>query len=543
MINVTELGLPAMSFVTWLLALLPVVVILVLMLAFKVSGARSGIIAWVLTGVIVYFVFQGGSDVIAAGTVKGFWSTLFVLFIIWSSMFMYNLVDSTGAFKTIAAKFTEMTNGSRILQLLILGWAFPTFIQGVCGFGVPVAVATPLLIGLGFDPLVSCITALLGHSWGITFGSLGSSYSVLIQNSPVEQFYPGLTAFWGSIFIAFGGVIVGFCILHNYGKRVTKNVAGAFKEGTAAVLFLSIVMGAAMIATCLVSPYVGCFVAGAAGLIAGVLVLPKLPMYKTSSSSESTEGETSWSDFFKAFSAYLILIVVVFAVYLIKPLKAALEADIFKIGLAFPENSLATGFTNAAVGKYSALKILTTPGTLIVVSSLLAALGYKFLGMLPEGAMKTSFLKTVKQSIGSTTTIIPMTMMAILMTEGGLTQYIAYGIAGVAGNLFPLLAPFIGLLGGFVTSSGTSSNILFTGLQYSVADALKISPAIILAQQTTASSLSNSFSPANCALGTGVSGQDGREGEILKVTGVYNAIQSTLVGVLGYILISLGLGF
>lgn len=546
MFNVAEMlasqGLPTMSVLTWLLALLPVVVILVLMLAFKVSGARSGIIAWVLTGAIVYFVFQGGSDVIAAGTVKGFWSTLFVLFIIWSSMFMYNLVDSTGAFKTIANKFTEMTNGSRILQLLILGWAFPTFIQGVCGFGVPVAVATPLLIGLGFDPLVSCITALLGHSWGITFGSLGSSYSVLIQNSPVEQFYPGLTAFWGSIFIAFGGLIVGFCILHNYGKRVTKNVAGAFKEGTAAVLFLSIVMGAAMIATCLVSPYVGCFVAGAAGLIAGVLVLPKLPMYKTAS-AESTEEGTSWGEFFKAFSAYLILIVVVFAVYLIKPLKAALEVDMFKLGLAFPENTLATGFTNAAVGKYSALKILTTPGTLIVVSSLLAALGYKGLGMLPEGAMKTSFLKTVKQSIGSTTTIIPMTMMAILMTEGGLTQYIAYGIANVAGSFFPLLAPFIGLLGGFVTSSGTSSNILFTGLQYSVADALKISPAIILAQQTTASSLSNSFSPANCALGTGVSGQDGREGEILKVTGVYNAIQSTLVGILGYILITMGLGF
>ncbi|MBR3693153.1 MAG: L-lactate permease [Erysipelotrichales bacterium] len=546
MISVTDLGLPAMSLMTWILALLPIVVILVLMLALNVSGGRSGIISWVLTAAIIYFVFGGGIDVIAAGTVKGLWSTLFVLFIIWSAMYMYNLVNICGAFEVIAAKFTEMTNGNKILQILILGWCFPTFVQGVCGFGVPVAVATPLLIGLGFDPLVSCITTLLGHSWGVTFGSLGSSYSILVSQSPVDTLYPGLTAFWGSIFIAFGGLIVGFCILHNYGARSMKNVGKAFKEGTLAVAFLSAVMGIAMIATCMVSPYVGCFVAGAAGLIAGVLVLPRLPMYKPAEGAEVGES-TSWEKFFKNFSAYLILIVVVFAVYLIAPVKSALEADIFKIGLAFPENALAANemgiqFVNDATKKYSALKIFTTPGTLIVVSSLLAAVCYKSFGLLPKGALGESMNRTIKQSIGATTTIIPMTMMAILMTEGGLTQYIAYGLAAVAGDFYPILAPFIGILGGFVTSSGTSSNILFTGLQYSAAEVLNISPAIILSQQTTGSSLSNSFSPGNCALGTGVSNQVGREGEILAATGVYNMIQGALVGILGYVLISMGLG-
>jgi len=546
MINVTDLGLPAMNVMTWVLAISPVALILVLMMGLKVSGARSGIIAWVLTAAIVYFVFGGNSTIIASGTVKGFWSTLFVLYIIWTSMFMYNVVKITGAFDVIAAKFTEMTNGNRILQLLILGWCFPTFIQGVCGFGVPVAVATPLLIGLGFDPLVSCTTALLGHSWGIAFGSLGSMYSVIIGNSPIETVMPGAAAFWGSIFVAFGGLMVGFCILHLYGAKIMKNVGKAFAEGSIAVLFLSAVMGAALIGTCFAAPYLGCFVAGAAGLIAGVLVLPRLPMYKPAEGAEVGES-TSWEKFFKNFSAYLILIVVVFAVYLIAPVKSALEADIFKIGLAFPENALAANemgiqFVNAATKKYSALKIFTTPGTLIVVSSLLAAVCYKSFGLLPKGALGESMNRTIKQSIGATTTIIPMTMMAILMTEGGLTQYIAYGLAAVAGNFYPILAPFIGILGGFVTSSGTSSNILFTGLQYSAAEVLNISPAIILSQQTTGSSLSNSFSPGNCALGTGVSNQVGREGEILAATGVYNMIQGALVGILGYVLISMGLG-
>src|SRR5699024_2575028 len=275
---------------------------------------------------------------------------------IWSSMYLYNLVDLTGSFKVIAATFTKLTNGNKMLQLLILGWVFPTFIQGVCGFGVPVAVATPLLIGLGFDPIVSVVTALLGHSWGVTFGSLGSSYSVLLQLSPVEA---GPMAFWGSIFIALGGLIVGFCILHNYGGFA------AFKEGTVAVLFLSIVMGGAMIGTCFVSPNVGTFVAGAAGLIAGSFILPKFKAYRPAADAPAMEEdpEVAGKSFIDAFSAYIILIVVVFAVYLIAPVKNFLEQDMFKLGLAFPETVTSFGYTEEATAKYSALKILTTPGT------------------------------------------------------------------------------------------------------------------------------------------------------------------------------------
>ena len=542
--DVVELGLPSMSLVTWVLALLPIIVILVLMLALKVNGAKAGIIAWVLTAVIVYVVFKGGPDIIVAGTFKGFWSTLFVLYIIWSSMFLYNLVNETGAFTTIAAKFTEMTNGSRILQLLILGWAFPTFIQGVCGFGVPVAVASPLLIGLGFDPLVSVITALLGHSWGIAYGSLGSMYNALLGNS-IRGVLEGaelaeMTAkvsLWGAIFVSFGGLIVGFCILHNYGSKVMKNAGAAIAQGTVAVIFLAVVMGATLIGVSMVAPELACFIAGAVGLIAGVLVLPKLGMYKAG----AAEGETtSWGDFLKAFSGYLILLVVVLCLYLITPIKTFIDS--FAVGLPFAESVTGTGYVNAAVAQYSSIKYVSAPGTMIFLSAFIAAAVYKALGMLPEGAMGTAWTKTVNQSTGSTTTIIPMTMMAILLNEAGMTKYIAYGLAGVAGNFYPIVAPFIALLGGFVTSSGTSSNILFTGLQYSAANALGISAPIILAQQTTSAALSNSFSPANCALGTGVSGQTGREGEILAVTGVYNVIQSALVAVLGFVLISMGMG-
>lgn len=530
-------GLPPMSLLNWILAALPIIVVLGLMIGLGMSGARAGVISWFVAVAVVFFRFGGGADVIAVGTLKGLWSTIFVLFIVWSSMFLYNLVEVTGSFKVIANTFTQLTHGNKMLQLLLIGWVFTTFVQGVCGFGVPVAVATPLLIGLGFDPMIATITALLGHSWGVTFGSLGSSYSVLLQLSPVEA-QP--MAVWGGIFIAIGGLLTGFAIVLNY-----SGLKG-LKDGIVAVLSLSVVMGGVLIiVTSFISPYIATFVAGATGLAFGSFILPRFPQYRPAPDAEplAEDPEIAGKSFWDAFSAYVILIVVVFAVYLITPLNNFLEQDMFQIGLSFPEISTTYGYTEEAVAKYSPISIFTTPGTLIVLSSFLAAAYYKSKGLLPEGGMKIAWQKTVSQSIGSTATIMPMTMMALTMTAGGLTTFLAYGIANVAGGLFPLLSPFIGLLGGFVTSSGTSSNILFTSLQYEVSNILQISPYIILAMQTTASSLSNAFSPGNAALGTGVSGQAGREGEILKVTGMYNILQNVIIGIIGYLLIRAGLGF
>ncbi len=66
------------------------------------------------------------------------------------------------------------------MQALLICWPFASFLQGVGGFGVPVAVTAPLLIGLGFTPLVAVVAPSLGHGWSVTFGSLGTSFQALM---------------------------------------------------------------------------------------------------------------------------------------------------------------------------------------------------------------------------------------------------------------------------------------------------------------------------------------------------------------------------
>ena len=51
--------------------------------------------------------------------------------------------------------------------------------QGITGFGVPVAVGAPLLMGIGVTPLWAVLIPLLCHSWGNTYGTLGMAWDAL----------------------------------------------------------------------------------------------------------------------------------------------------------------------------------------------------------------------------------------------------------------------------------------------------------------------------------------------------------------------------
>ena len=70
-------------------------------------------------------------------------------------------------------------SNDQLAQALIIGWGFSSTIQGVTGFGVPVAVSAPLLVMLGVPPIRAAAMSLVGHGWAVTFGSLGSSYYTL----------------------------------------------------------------------------------------------------------------------------------------------------------------------------------------------------------------------------------------------------------------------------------------------------------------------------------------------------------------------------
>ena len=92
--------------------------------------------------------------------------------------FFYNVTNEAGTVALIGRSLPRLTS-DRAAQSLLISWVFVSLLQGVGGFGVPVAVVAPLLVGLGYSATQSVIMASLGHGWAVTFGSLGTSFVAL----------------------------------------------------------------------------------------------------------------------------------------------------------------------------------------------------------------------------------------------------------------------------------------------------------------------------------------------------------------------------
>ena len=161
-----------------LLAAAPPLTVLVLMTVLRMGGAKAGPVGWLVALLIALLRFGGGGDLLLYAHLRALVLTLDVVLIVWTALALYVVVRAAGALDVIAAWFGSLT-GDPVLRVLLLGWVFASFLQGVGGFGVPVAVTAPLLVGIGLAPLPAVIVPFIGHSWAVTYGSLGSSFIAL----------------------------------------------------------------------------------------------------------------------------------------------------------------------------------------------------------------------------------------------------------------------------------------------------------------------------------------------------------------------------
>jgi hypothetical protein len=123
----------------------PPLAVLVLMVGFRWGGNKAGLVGWIVALVIAAARFGAGGKVLAFAHVRSLVLTFDVVYIVWAALLLYMVVDQAGALKVIAHWFTNLTS-DELLRVLLLGWVFTSFLQGVGGFGVPVAIVAPLLV-------------------------------------------------------------------------------------------------------------------------------------------------------------------------------------------------------------------------------------------------------------------------------------------------------------------------------------------------------------------------------------------------------------
>jgi lactate permease len=511
--------------IDWLFAFSPILLILGLMIFLRWGAAKAGPAGWFAAVTVAVVRFGARLDLLAASQARAMLLALDVLMIVWAAFLLYRVAEEAGAVKVLGEALPSLT-ADRGMQALLIGWAFASFLQGVGGFGVPVVVTAPLLVGIGFEPLAAVIVPSLGHAWSVTFGSLASSFQALIASTglagdglaPASALLLGITCFG-----------CGYMALH------AADGWGGVKRLALPVL----VMGAAMAASQYALATSGLWnLAGFGGGLAGLMVgfmAARNHRGDPAKNGRAVDGK----QVLLALSGYIALIGITLVIQLVPAVKAFMGQTVLE--LPFPALTTARGFVTPA-GMGPRIILFRHAGAILTYSSISAFLIYRKAGWLKRGSASRILTGTLRGVMQSSLGIASMVAMAVVMSHAGMTDALARGMAESAGKFFPLVSPWIGALGAFVTGSNTNSNVLFAMLQLRTAELLGMTVPIILAGQTTGGAVGSVMAPTKVVVGISAAGATEDEGRVISGLLRYNGLLIAAISVVLLIWIMLAGG-
>ncbi|KDN80653.1 lactate permease [Kitasatospora cheerisanensis KCTC 2395] len=421
-------------------------------------------------------------------------------------------------------------------MVLALAWVFSSFLQGIAGFGAPVAVVVPLLIAVGVRPVHAVAMGVLAHAWARFFGTLGAGWLATLQVADIHD--ETRAAFQSGLLILIPTYLGGFLVVWWYGRWP------AVRHAWPLVLILGTVLGVGQMLATLFSPELSTFLAAAVALLAlyplsrwrrygePITGIPDRPAM--ADRTEERRRETppvmslGWSCL-----PYAVLPAVTLSALLIDPLNDQLRR--WRLGLPFPEVTTGYGVQNAATDTYAPITLLTHPGTMLLITTLVVWAVYRYRGHYRDWARlherERISAALLVDAVPASVPVIAFLVTSRVLDHSGQTLTIAHGIADVSPpNVYAGIASVIGALGAFMTSSSTASNVLFAGVQSDVAHLHGISAEAIVAGQAAGSAYGNAVAPANIVLGTSIAGIKGREGAVLRLTIGWTVVVAVLTG-------------
>ena len=497
---------------TLILAIIPVLLLIVLMAFFKMSGDKSSIISLIVTMLIALFGFAFSVDNLFYSFLYGALKAVSpILIIILMAIFSYNVLLKTEKMEIIKQQFASISTDKSI-QVLLLTWGFGGLLEAMAGFGTAVAIPAAILISLGFKPIFSATVSLIANSVATAFGAIGTPVLVLAKETNLDVLQLSTNVVLQLSVLIFLIPLVLLFLTNPKLKALPKNIFLALLVG-----------GVSLVGQYLAARYMGAESPAIIGSILSIIVIVLYGKLTASKEEKARKSTLKAKDILNAWSIYLLIL---FLIILTSPLFPSLRSTL--------ENNWITRISlpvNASTVNYT-ISWLTHAGVLLFLGT--------FIGGLIQGAkVKELFIvlwNTVKQLKKTFITVICLVGLSTIMdTSGMIAAVIATALATATGSLYPLFAPVIGCLGTFITGSDTSSNILFGKLQASVAGQIHVSPDWLSAANTVGATGGKIISPQSIAIATSAGNQQGKEGEILKAAIPYALAYVVITGIIVYI--------
>ncbi len=511
---------------TAIVSAIPILLLIVLMMGFKVSGYKSALITLAVTILLVLFAVPAMNimpekyadvpvySITVWSVIEGLLRACFpIILIIICAIFSYNILCETKEIETIKKQFIQMTSDKGLLVLL-LTWGLGGVLEGMAGFGTAVAIPAAILIGLGFKPMFSAVVCLLANTVAVGFGAVGLPATTLANQvvasgaaSPEELCE---IATFIIVQLALMFFITPFVILTMTDrKKILKNISIALFVGTFSIIVQ-------FCCAHFLGPETPAILGSVASIIA-MLLYNKL-FLKPKAGKESVPAQKQSFGLKKTLKAWSVYGFIIFFILISSKIVPSVNQTL--------NSTAVVKFDLPVVGNSFKFGLLSNAGLMI------------FLGAVIGGLIQGMSLRRLLRLLAKTTinlqktvvTICCLVAMAMLMNNSGMTNDIAKGLVMITGAAFPFFAPLIGSIGTFVTGSATNANILFGKLQATAASDLGLvnqgtffgisgnETNWLAAANCAGSEGGKLLSPQSIAIATAACDMEGKDGEIMRKT-------------------------
>ena len=539
-------------------AALPLITLFILLGGFRLTAWISGLAALavaIVVSLVVWDVPVGQSlDMGLEGAAFGLFP---IMWIVINAVWIYNMTERTGHFAVLRRSFATISDDQRI-QAVIIAFSFGALIEGLAGFGTPVAITSVMLLALGFSPLKAVALSLIGNTAPVAFGSIATPIVTLSAQTelPLEDLGAMVgrqTPFLALIVpLVLVGVVDGMRgVRQTWPAALVAGVSFAIAQFVCSN-YISVELTdiiAALVSTVFLvgllrfwkpsEPLLGEPGGGPEPAIAGAAVADPA-LERGVRLRNQTAEQDSTREKLEAYAPYIIIVAVFAIAKLVDPVKEFLFE--FSGGTGFDTDAeTPNGFDwpglnvvgadgEAPSAQTFAFSFWDTPGTVVLICGLLtiAALRINF-----SDAIR-AYGATLDQLKAAIVTVMAVLGLAYVMNLTGMTTTLGQWIAG-AGGVLAFLSSIIGWLGVAITGSDTSSNALFGALQVEAAKEAGISEVLLASANSSGGVLGKMISPQNLAIGAAAVAMAGKEGDIFRRVLFWSLVLTLVMCVIVYL--------
>jgi lactate permease len=481
----------------YFLSLLPILLLIVLSLT---KGVKPAVLVGLVVTTALFFYWEATLPFFLGAMGVSLLTTINILMIVLGAAFLYNVMQETGLIKQISHSLDNL-HPSRELRFFLLALCLTAFFEGVAGFGTPGAIVPLILISMGFEAVLAVSVVLLFDGLFATFGAVGTPVLIGLQLPlGLSREQVQVISLTSALLTVLAGLLILFFVfrlfLRDYGPIPYK------KEVLVLYAFFAIPYVAfAYLVTELAT------VLGALFLLVGAIFYLR-----------QGKGKLDlWP-----WLPYAVLAGLLLLPKLIEPLQRWIGWE-----LAFP------GMFGTDIR--GAIKPLQSP----LIPFALVGLGV----ILVKKSQSLHLAQSLRKTANVFMVLFPSIAIAQLMIYSGVTQpsmvqYISAMLSAL-GQTYVVFAPFVGIMGTFITGSTTISNIVFGASQVETAQALDIAVPTMLALQHTGAGVGNAICLFNIIAAASIANLQNYRG-ILANNMVPTLLAGLLVGLLGVGLVWLG---